>query len=259
MIDVKRMRLDSWLRAGLLVCIALPLGACSYIESLFPDKQKQYRYSSELPDLEIPPDLSASKIEGRETESSSPERRRPLAAQVEKPEARENPKAVSSAPESRPARGRRKPVKHTESSVAMAESSQNTARIEMEEPYDEAWNDVGRALGRLKIEISDQDRSNGVYYVYYGGEPPKKNEETSIWEDITAFFGSEKDKAKEYRVKLDGNGEITHIRILDQNDQAVSEGLGLELLKRLHGKLLTLDQPEPEAEEANRAAESGKK
>ena len=54
------------LTALLLTCSSW-LTACSTIASLFPDKQKQYRYSSDLPPLEIPPDLTSSTLDGAVT------------------------------------------------------------------------------------------------------------------------------------------------------------------------------------------------
>jgi uncharacterized lipoprotein len=129
----------------------------------------------------------------------------------------------------------------------LAESGDdNAALIEVSEPFPAAWNDVSLALGRLKIEITDQNRSDGVFYVYYGGVAPKKDsEETSMWDDVTSVFSTEKDKAKEYRVKLEDKDTATFVKVLDEEGKGVSEGPGLELLKRIHKKLTTLDQPEP--------------
>jgi len=245
------MRLNSWFRLALLAGVAFSLAGCSYIAGLFPDKQKQYRYSSELPDLEIPPDLVGSKISGK-------------AAREDKLEPVDSGAASAKSGESSsppPAAKKRKPAaKHNDSNVTLADSSDNAALIELSEPYAAAWNDVGRALGRLKIEITDQNRQDGVYYVYYGGEPPKKPEETGFWDDVKAVFSIEKDKAKEYRVKLEDKDDFTFIRVYEQDgDKGVSEGKGLELLKRIHKKLTTLDQPEPEGEEGKKAAEDEKK
>ncbi len=249
------MRLNSWFRVALFVGVAISLTACSYIASLFPDKQKQYRYSSELPDLEVPPDLVGSKISGKGADDVPiPDKpRREVADKVSS--ASKDAKASSSPP---PAK-KRKSVKHSDSSVTLADSGDNAALIEVSEPYAEAWNDVSRALGRLKVEVTDQNRADGVFYVYYGGEPPKKPEETSIWDDVKAVFNVEKDKAKEYRVKLEDKDDFTFVRVFDQDDKGISEGPGLDLLKRLHKKLITLDQPEPEGEEGRKAAEAEKK
>jgi uncharacterized lipoprotein len=240
------MRLNSWFRVAVIAGAAVSLTACSYIASLFPDKQKQYRYSSELPDLEIPPDLIGSKVGNSRDEIPDI----PVADSGKgKPavDANGQPQAV-----------KRAPVKHS-SNPTLAQNVEDAALIELHEPYAEAWNDVSRALGRMKVEITDQNRSDGMFYVYYGGETPQKPEETSLFDDIKTMFGFNDDKAQEYRIKLEAKDAFTFIHVFDTDGKAVSGGPGFELLKRLHKKLTTLDQPEPEGEEGRRAAEAEKK
>ncbi|MFM8330858.1 MAG: outer membrane protein assembly factor BamC [Candidatus Methylumidiphilus sp.] len=233
------MRLYSWFRLTLLAGAAVALSACSYIADLFPDKQKEYRYSSELPDLEVPPDLGAVAAAAKEPKVAE-------ASDDSKPAAEDQPKAKK----------KRKAAKPKDAEATLAESADNAALIEVSEPFPEAWNDVSRALGRLKIEISDQNRSDGVFYVYYGGEAPKKEEDKGFWDDVGTVFNIEPDKAQEYRVKLEDREDFTFIRIYDADNKAISDGKGLELLKRLHKKLITLNQPEPE--EVKRSEEDDK-
>ena len=242
------MRLNSWFRLALFAGAAVSLVGCSYLASLFPDKQKQYRYSSELPDLEIPPDLNPSKLVGA-GKNDVPD--------IE-PAADDKGKPPEDGPAGSPPPKKHGPVHH-ESNPTMAENLENAALIELHEPYAEAWNDVSRALGRLRVEITDQNRSDGVFYVYYGGLAPKKPEDTSFWDDVTSVFNPDRDAAKEYRVKLESKDDFTFVRVFDPDGKAVSEGLGLDLLKRLHQKLITLNQPEPEGEEGKKAAEEEKR
>ena len=262
------MRLTSCLRAALLGGVLAAVSACSMIADWFPDKQKQYRYSSELPDLEIPPDLNASKIDGRDEETpSSAKGSQTASGKYSKYSADQDAGGYQAKPAKTDASNKtsgkkHKPVKHNDSSMTLAENMENAALIEMQEPYEEAWNDVGRALGRLKIEISDQNRSDGVFYVYYGGVPPKKQaEETSFWDDIGSVFSTQQDQAKEYRIKLEDKENVTNVFILDPDNKAVSEGPGLELLKRLHKKIITLDQPDtPDTDKGgDKAAEEKEK
>jgi len=236
------MRLNSWFRLALFAGAAVSLTACSYITGLFPDKQKQYRYSTELPDLEIPPELSASK----------------LAAAGKAGPADDEP-AADSASSPPPAKKRKPSAKHSDSDATLAENSDNAALIELHEGYAEGWNDVSRALGRMRVEITDQNRSDGVFYVYYGGEAPIKPEDKGLWDDVKGMFGVDSDTAKEYRVKLEDRDDFTFIKVFDQDGKGVSEGPGLDLLKRLHKKLTTLNQPEPEGEEGRKADEAEKK
>jgi uncharacterized lipoprotein len=241
------MRLNSWFRVAVIAGAAVSLTACSYIASLFPDKQKLYRYSSELPDLEIPPDLVGSKVGSKDEMPDTP-----LA------DSSGGKGKYATDASGQPQATKRAPVKHS-SNPTLAENLENAALIELHEPYAEAWNDVSRALGRMKVEITDQNRSDGMFYVYYGGETPQKPEDTNFLDDIKTMFGFNSDTAQEYRIKLEAKDAFTFIRVFDPDGKAVSGGSGLDLLKRLHKKLTTLDQPEPEGEEGKRAAEAEKK
>ena len=221
------------------------LTACSFVADLFPDKQKQYRYSSELPPLEIPPDLSSSTIdEAQESKSSEGDESRTngeaAPSGMEESETRtdtdsaadksEQPKAKASVPV-----------------ATLAQSSDDVPLIEVEAPFAETWNDVSRAVGRLELEVSDQNQSEGTFFVYYGGDA-KKPEDGGLWQSITSVFTGGGDKGLEFRIKLVDKGETTHVWVLNSEGKAVSEGKGVELLKRLHETLQKLDQPEPESQ-----------
>jgi uncharacterized lipoprotein len=250
------MRKSSFSQLLIIIGLALSMSACSWIGGLFPDKQKQYRYSSELPDLEVPPDLSPASQVGKKASSKGAEdlvAGEKFIATASNPDAPIKTGAAESADKPASKRG---PVKHSGSTVTLAESSENTALIELSESYPEAWNDVSRALGRLKVEITDQNRSDGVFYVYYGGQAPKKPEDASMWDGVSSFFKGESDKAEEFRVKLDDKGDVTNIRVLNKDNKTQSEGLGLELLKKLHKKLTTLDQPDTETDSGKRGPET---
>jgi uncharacterized lipoprotein len=210
-------------RIAAVLALAISLSACSYIASLFPDKQKQYRYSSELPDLEIPPDLGIVK-----------EKQPPSSAEsAAKPEA-----GAESAP--RPRKKRAAP-RSAASTSTLAQG--DAPLIEIEEAFAEAWNDVNRALGRMELEVTDQNRSDGLYYVFYG-EGKKPQAESGLWADLKSVFKDDSSKAREYRIKLEEQGDFTHIYVLDTEGKALAEGQGLELLQRLHEKLQGLDQPD---------------
>lgn len=232
---VSRMLLKKLFLLGLV----LSLSACSFFSSLFPDKQKQYRYSSEIPSLEIPPDLTASTLEdaqgGRKTVD------RPVAS------------AVEERKEAKPSVKKRKSAKSSKSSApAIAQTADDVPLIEIEEAYAETWNDVNRALGRLKVEVSDQNRSDGVYYVYYGGVSPNKKKEQTMMGELASWFSSDEPKASEFRIKLEDKGDFTVIYVLDQSGKKTTEGLGYELLSKLNEKLQTIDKPEPEHEKPER-------
>jgi len=217
-------------RAVILVSSVLALSGCSFVGSLFPDKQKQYKYSSEIPALEIPPDLQASTIEGGDDRSSADEAR-------SRPDRRSSSASGKPSETDEPSSG---------SQAVLAQNSDDVPLIELEAPYAEAWNDVDKALGRLRLEVSDRNRSDGVYYVYFSDEN-KSYEDRGLLGDLGSFFSGSGTPAKEYRIKLEDRSDLTVIYVLDQDDKPQAEGPGFELLKRLHQTLQSLGEPqEPE-------------
>jgi outer membrane protein assembly factor BamC len=237
-------RMIQWAGYALALSFAGTLSGCSYFAEIFPDKQKQYRYSSELPPLEIPPDLSSSTIDGATGGGGSAD-----SAAEEESAAAETSGTERSAANPEPEK--RRPTKRRSGApqVTLAEGSDGVPLIEAESPFDESWGNVSRALGRLEIEVTDQNRSDGVFYVYYGGST-KKYEDRGVWGDITGLFSSDEPKAQEFRIKLQERDEITDIFVLDKDGKGVTEGPGLDMLKRVHEKLQNIDKPEPERKDA---------
>ncbi|WP_139556236.1 outer membrane protein assembly factor BamC [Methylotetracoccus oryzae] len=210
------------------VASSLVLSGCSFLGSLFPDKQRQYQYTTEIPPLEVPPDLSMSTMTGAKiNRGAGPAAARDTVAPAEgEDEATPRPAAAGGPAEPK--------------TPTLAQNTEDVPLIELSSPFAQAWNDVGRALGRLKVEVSDQNRSEGVYYVYYGG-PAKAYEDRGMWGDISDLFSGDSPKAKEFRLKLEEHktkkGASTDVFLFDDEGQPVTGGPSLELLKKLHAQL----------------------
>jgi outer membrane protein assembly factor BamC len=220
-------------RIWILLSAAFLLSGCETISSWFPDKQKQYKYSSEIPPLEIPPDLNASTIEGAVAKrggsgSGESSEDRPPVGTEEVPEPR-----PAESESSRPA-----PAQRSGPTPSLAQSSNDVPLIEIEAPFERAWVEVSKALGRMELEISDQNRSDGVYYVYYGGDK-KPYEDRGFFGELAEMFGGGTESSKEYRIKLEDKGKLTTVYVLDSENKPQSSGRGLELLKQLHETLLS--------------------
>ncbi len=61
--------------------------------------------------------------------------------------------------------------------ISLQENAQGESFIQLGLPFDRAWASVGRALGRSTFEVTDRDRSSGVYYARFLG--PDAEEEDS--------------------------------------------------------------------------------
>jgi uncharacterized lipoprotein len=211
--------------------LAFALIGCETVARLFPDKQKQYQYSSEIPPLEVPPDLSSSTIDEavrkKETETGeAPSDEQPSAA--EKAAAADESKPAASAPSKR---------RRSSATPTLAQSSDNIPLIEIDGSFEVAWVAVAKALSRMELEISDQNRSDGVYYVYYGSDR-KPYEDRGFLGDLAELLGSASEPAREYRVKVESRAATTClVYVLDTENKPQTEGAGLDLLKRLNDAL----------------------
>lgn len=216
------------------------LAACTTVKGFFPDKEKQYQYSYELPPLEVPPDLSASSLEGAPGQTGGA-----LAASRETDEyagsAYEQP-AASPEDESpvRPSSGEAALDTVPRYSRLVLGDSQ-PAHIELDEPFPKAWLLVGKTLSRLELEVAEQNREEGVYRLIYSADEGKKYEDRGLWGDLTSFFKSdEASEEHEYQVKLDEKEGMTRIVMLDENGAPLSKGVGLRLLQMIQGKIQAL-------------------
>jgi outer membrane protein assembly factor BamC len=66
--------------------------------------------------------------------------------------------------------------------IAMLEAPEGYSYLKLELPFDRAWASLGRALEETVFEITDKDRSSGVYYVLYSGE--NAGEDRGWWASI---------------------------------------------------------------------------
>lgn len=204
--------------AWVLCALLATTSGCSYVAGLFPDKQKQYRYHSEIPPLEIPPDLTSTTIEG--------------AVAGGERDVAEKPAEPAEVPDAK---------------STLAEDLRDVPLIEVEAPFDEAWRSVVRALGRAKIEVTDEDRSRGVFDARFApSEKPQADERG--WFSRWFGLGSENSSAGAFRVHVEQKGQVTVVFVTDEQDQPQTKGPGLDLLKAIHAQF--------EKSEANRGSES---
>ena len=108
--------------------------------------------------------------------------------------------------------------------------------IEVQAPFDITWAEVNKAIGRLKLEIIDQNRSGGLYFVHYAKDQ-KPYEDRGFFGDVAEMFGDGPEATREYRIKLEERDNVTSIYVLNAEDQPQRDGPGLDLLKKLNETL----------------------
>jgi outer membrane protein assembly factor BamC len=74
--------------------------------------------------------------------------------------------------------------------ISLQEAPEGYSYLRLELPFDRAWASVGRALEKSSFEITDKDRSSGVYYVRFqsGGGEEEQGWWASLWTSDDSEF-----------------------------------------------------------------------
>ena len=196
------------------------LSACSTIKSWFPDKEKDYHYHKELPELEYPPDLQPKPDKQRNISDNS--------KFIKQQQASEDAKDIVYQEQPDDAGN-----SNDLAIVRMVEYDDGSVRMQIDSSMKRAWPMVGKALSRNSIEITDRNRSEAVYFVQYDPEV-EKYEDGSILDEFDFFFGDDPRQEKEYHIRLAEDKNLTEVMVADENDKPISEGDGIKLLNLVY-------------------------
>lgn len=207
-------------RVCLVTCLlVLFVSACSSLRKAFPDRRNDYKSSTEIPPLEIPPDLTASALEDPSIQPEDESDSTSFSEYVDRKSADNT--------------GEASPAVASELVTSGAESSY----VQVDESFPKAWRMVGKALNNSEIEIIDRNRSVGIYYVLFQAQDDPEEEpgilaSLAFWRDIGI-----KDRQSEYRIKLEEAGNSTRVVVLNKDGKPQSQGSGLRLLRMIDEKL----------------------
>jgi len=222
----------------------LLFNGCSYIKSLFPDKERDYQFRTEIPDLVIPEDLKtqpfpikqnpAAAIARPPAAVSAPVAPSSQAAAVANTQSA-NPlpqSAVPSAPKeavvSDPKLNNASSVEVTNPSAA---NNVNVSGLQIDQPQNQAWRLVARALSRQKIEIVERNMDKGYFYVKYDPDEVK-SEDNSFWDELAFLMGDDPSHELEYRISLlEIAPQLTEVTIQSSDGQTLSNRTATHLLK----------------------------
>lgn len=230
--------------------VLINLSACSYVKSFFPDKEKDYQYTTEIPPLILPDDLKQNQIPNV---TPSPTPNPPVNADTDaasSPEASTvaGSTAASAAPAiNEPALTPPAPVENTapaptpESESIIPDTAITVERVKFDAgenrlrinvPFARAWRIVNKALSRKSIEVTERNQEEGVYTVHYDPDE-QKIEDGSYWDEIVFMFSGIQTNDKEYRLKLEKNNQQTDIVVVDEDQQLLSNAASFKLLTLL--------------------------
>ncbi len=231
---------------ALLVSAAMlgSLSACSYIKGLFPDKEKDYQYTTEIPPLILPADLNNSLIPGARKSASSASTQR--ADAVDTLSAAPESSTASASPASNP--GTASPSPDNTASPALPESESelpDTAitleqlksangenRLRLKAPFARSWRIVSKALSRKSIEVTERNQEAKLFTVQYDPEE-RKVEDGSYLDEVVFMFQGIQNNEKTYLIKLEENNQQTDIVIVDEDQQLLSDAGSNKLLSLL--------------------------
>jgi outer membrane protein assembly factor BamC len=211
------------------------LSACTTVKEAFPDKEKDYQFSTEIPKLTIPNDLASPSSRVSAPPASS-ERRITRTEETEtKPSTPEEElkAAAKDAPTEESAAEPQVPMIDPRSvTVDLLESSNKISYLRINTPFLQAWRMVSKGLSRKSIEVSDRNQTDKIFTVQYDPDEQPVSD-GSFEEEINFMLHGFQGNEKEYQLKLVETNQQTDIVILNDQQQPISDEASLKLLKVL--------------------------
>jgi outer membrane protein assembly factor BamC len=204
------------------------LSACSYIKSLFPDKEKDYQYTTEIPPLILPNDLKNNYGPSVTISASSA----PVSSGIDAnlPEAAANlpveEEASTVPPTTEPV------VPDTAITVERIQVTDGENHLRINVPFLRTWRMVNKALSRKAIEVTERNQEAKLITVQYNPDGQKINGD-SYWDDIVFMFTGIENDEKTYLLKLEEHNQQTNIIVVDKDQQLLSDTDSVKLLTLL--------------------------
>ncbi len=222
--------------------------SCSYVKSQFPDKEKDYQFSSEIPPITLPDDLRVNDV-ASELGAATPKRPVTTDLQASDNNIEEAKQKQSELPDSDNEAAKEPSAAVTDTSQeAITEESKLIAVDLIKEDDDShlhigasstrTWRIVDKALSRKSVEVTKRDQDGGLFIVKY--DPKERNQKDgSIWDEIVFMFTGFESEEQEYTLKLHSAGNATDVTVLDSSQQPVTDEYSLSLLNLLHETIKT--------------------
>jgi outer membrane protein assembly factor BamC len=251
-----KMKFNSLLFSAIIL---INLSACSYVKSFFPDKEKDYQYTTEIPPLILPDDLKKNQIP-EVSSSASPAPSSPAlsteavaatspaslnapveevtstASAINEP-AMTQPAPVENAAPAMPSENE-SIVPDTAITVERVNFNTGENRLRINVPFTRAWRIVNKALSRKSIEVTERNQEEGVYTVHYDPDEHKV-EDGTYWDELVFMFSGIQTNDKEYRLKLEKNNQQTDIVVVDEDQQLLADAASFKLLTLLQETIKT--------------------
>jgi len=224
------------------------LTACGYVKSLFPDKEKDYQYTTEIPALVLPADLAKGRDLNYVTRSqpapaNNPENSAIAVPVVEKPSqplapvSSELPSEASAiaepaSPEPAPETTFNSIPINKPIAVSLQKSAEGVNILRLAAPFETSWRAIDKALSRKSIEVTNRNKPEKNFTLHY--DPDEKAlEDRSFWSEALFIFSGLQNNEQEFTVKLTEQDQQTDVMVLDKEQKPVTDAGATSLLNLL--------------------------
>ena len=214
---------------------------CSSIKSLFPDKEKDYQYTTEIPVLTLPADLGKSY---NVSSDALPPAVTPLSIDSSANVVPLPPKApvefaapVLQNPIAQSAVTNQAPVQAKLISVELIQNPQKAHQLRLGASSEQAWRMVAKALSRQSIEVVQRNQASGLYTIQYDPHE-QKAVDGSYWDEIVFMFKGFQSNERVYQLRLSEDNQQTEVTVLDGvSAQPLGDEASLNLLTALQNTI----------------------
>lgn len=202
---------------------------CSYLEKAFPDKERDYQYTTEIPMLNWPPELRknqqssgsiATPSAGTATTTNNPTTPEATTDTVNNPSVAPTNSAdsgTSAEPTQTPVEVRTSEAddRATIASVEIIKYDDGENRLRLGTGFQKAWRAVNKALSRNAIEVTERNHDQGQFAIQYDPDE-KKTKDDSFFDELTFMWKGINANDEKYLLKLEENQQGTDVMVFNE-------------------------------------------
>ncbi len=219
----------------LITVLAALTAGCSYLENYFPDKEKDYQYTSEIPLLNWPAEIHKNQPVDNSSDinafgsTTAPSDSNSISGNEPTTSTQANPSTEGAAPAVSPTEvvTSESDDRTTITSVDIVKYDDGESRLRLGTGFAKAWRAVSKALSHNSIEVTERNHDQGIITLLYDPNEKKRTDD-SFWDELNFFFHGIEANEEEYRLKLEEHNEQTDLLVLNSehlpmlnNDNAV--------------------------------------
>lgn len=215
---------------------------CSYLQGLFPDKEKDYQYTTEIPLLNWPAELQQGKSSDNfpvlpadaaisEPSQSTGDATSAVDSQSSSASnSADAPKTVSSIESEQ---------HDSVSKVDIIRYDDGDSRLRLDAAFAKSWRVINKALSRKSIEVVERNRDKRQIALIYDPNQEKSRDD-SFMDELKFIWNGINAHDKHYFLTLEEQGQQTDIIFLNEDQAPLGkDDAGIQLLQTLAESIKT--------------------